>query len=412
MNILFRRKSIEQNSLNNTISQTNTYNGEPIYYYYGIMTETIIEGQNLTLAGSGSTNLGRIVLVNCSNFTIRNNSIVGGIGQNGETGYESSGGQGGMDCGIYLYSSTNTTISGNIISQNLGGVGGRGNWLGSGGAGGVGCGIYLAGSTNNNILENTVSDNQGGQRGIPGGIGGHGNYGQGYGVYSISNSFPIIHYNSLLDNKNGDGTKGYGVCHDESSGTISATSNWWGYSSGPYHPTTNPSGQGDIVSNWVKYQPWTVAKITVTPTFGLINTTVTVEGQYFATNTGVSISFSTHPTITTTQSSPNGTFSTTFIVPAQTSGTKIITATDTEGNLATTTFILLTPTFLKIIPAYNLIAKGQEFDVNVRIEDVQKLYISELFLSFNPACLEVLEVGSGSVLSGGLMAKSYDNANG
>ncbi|MFH0774420.1 MAG: hypothetical protein V2A53_02845 [bacterium] len=55
---------------------------------------------------------------------------------------------------------------------------------------------------------------------------------------------------------------------------------------------------------------------------------------------------------------PNDTFSTTFIADTQTPGTKVITAQDTKGNLATTTFILLPPTFLKILPSYNLISKN------------------------------------------------------
>ncbi|MBU1261994.1 hypothetical protein KJ640_03480, partial [bacterium] len=129
--------------------------------------------------------------------------------------------------------------------------------------------------------------------------------------------------------------------------------------------------------------------------FGLINTTVIVEGQYFATQTQISISFGTHPTITTTQSSNNGTFSATFIVDTQTPGTKVITAQDTEGNLATTTFILLPPTFLKVVPSYNLIAKNQEFDVDVRIEDVRNLKGSEVHLSFDPNILQVLELNNG-----------------
>ncbi|MBU1262238.1 right-handed parallel beta-helix repeat-containing protein, partial [bacterium] len=299
---------ISTNSYNNAIDSSNTYNGESIHYYYN-QSGIAIKNQNLTIAGSGSTNLGRIVLIYCQNFTIKSNFIAGGIGQNGQTagGWEGAvGAEGNMGCGIYLGSSTNITISENIISSNIGGQGGTGGWWGLSGSGGVGCGIYLNSSTNIIILENTIFNNKGGQRGNVAHMGRYGNYGQGYGMYSCFNSFPSIHYNTLSENKNGDDTKGYGVYHDGSSGTISATLNWCGHLSGPYHPTTNPSGTGNQVSDWVDYRPWTGPKIIITPYFGLINTTVIVEGQYFATQTQISISFGTHQTITTTISSSNG----------------------------------------------------------------------------------------------------------
>jgi hypothetical protein len=39
---------------------------------------------------------------------------------------------------------------------------------------------------------------------------------------------------------------------------VNAEDNWWGDESGPYHPTTNPSGLGDQVSNYVDYDPWSM----------------------------------------------------------------------------------------------------------------------------------------------------------
>ena len=40
---------------------------------------------------------------------------------------------------------------------------------------------------------------------------------------------------------------------------VDGTCNWWGHASGPYHPTGNPSGMGDRVSNYVDYNPWLMA---------------------------------------------------------------------------------------------------------------------------------------------------------
>ena len=39
-------------------------------------------------------------------------------------------------------------------------------------------------------------------------------------------------------------------------GFVDAEWNWWGDASGPYNPWTNPGGKGDIVSNYVDYDPW------------------------------------------------------------------------------------------------------------------------------------------------------------
>ena len=38
--------------------------------------------------------------------------------------------------------------------------------------------------------------------------------------------------------------------------TINATKNWWGDDTGPYHPTENPNGKGDNVTDYVDFSPW------------------------------------------------------------------------------------------------------------------------------------------------------------
>ncbi len=39
-------------------------------------------------------------------------------------------------------------------------------------------------------------------------------------------------------------------------GNVDATGNWWGAPGGPYHPTLNPTGIGDEVSDRVDFDPW------------------------------------------------------------------------------------------------------------------------------------------------------------
>ncbi|MBU1261954.1 right-handed parallel beta-helix repeat-containing protein [bacterium] len=291
--------------------------------------------------GSGGIGCG-IYLYQSNNGIISGNIISQNTGGRGGTGAWASGGVGGIGYGIYLHSSTGNKILNNTILNNQGGQGGAGGRDSNGGTGGIGCGAYLHSSTGNEFSDNTILSNTGGQGGSGGGSwGGSGAPGQGYGIYSYSNSFPTIHYNNLFGNKKGDGTKGYGVCHDGSSGTISATYNWWGDASGP---SGIGPGNGDMVSSYVDYNPWltgtfTGPSIAVTPTSGLIGTSIIVKGFGFELNNIISLSFGTHQTITTTQSNSNGTFSCTFIVDAQPPCTKIVTV-HTQEEEATAIFLL------------------------------------------------------------------------
>lgn len=70
------------------------------------------------------------------------------------------------------------------------------------------------------------------------------------GIYlNHADSGPVI----FLNNISGNGI--YGLFNGGAV-AISARNNWWGDATGPYHPTFNPTGLGDEVSNNVGYQPW------------------------------------------------------------------------------------------------------------------------------------------------------------
>ncbi len=76
----------------------------------------------------------------------------------------------------------------------------------------------------------------------------------GGGVYAIQlTGAPVIAYSGIANNT------GFGVNNASSSVVISAETNWWGHPSGPYHPDTNPEGQGNRVSDFIVYDPWLVA---------------------------------------------------------------------------------------------------------------------------------------------------------
>ncbi len=64
----------------------------------------------------------------------------------------------------------------------------------------------------------------------------------------INGSSPTISGNSIYSNT-------YGL-YNSGSNTVDATNNWWGHDSGPYHPTLNPYGLGNAVSDRVNFDPW------------------------------------------------------------------------------------------------------------------------------------------------------------
>jgi len=84
----------------------------------------------------------------------------------------------------------------------------------------------------------------------------HNNY---IGIEVCKSPSSYAHFNSIHNNLT------YGIinknAHDDTSATFNATCNWWGDESGPYNPTTNPSGLGDNVSDNVTYAGWARAPI-------------------------------------------------------------------------------------------------------------------------------------------------------
>ena len=82
------------------------------------------------------------------------------------------------------------------------------------------------------------------------------NYGPGITVLGIVGSADLdtmhVHYCDIY------GNVGYGILNvlDPDTFLINAENIWWGHATGPYHPTTNPGGLGDTVSDYVDFDPW------------------------------------------------------------------------------------------------------------------------------------------------------------
>ncbi|MCK4613171.1 MAG: right-handed parallel beta-helix repeat-containing protein, partial [Thermoplasmata archaeon] len=96
-------------------------------------------------------------------------------------------------------------------------------------------GIYLKFSRNNSLRNCIVRSNR-------------------IGVYQTDNFDKPSMGNHVHNSKIYDGEE-FGMKVTDKS-ILNATYNWWGDDSGPYHPTKNPWGKGDTVTDYVEFDPW------------------------------------------------------------------------------------------------------------------------------------------------------------
>ena len=68
-----------------------------------------------------------------------------------------------------------------------------------------------------------------------------------------------------------------------------------------------------------------------------------------------------------------------------------------------------TQALVSVSPEYQLVHLGEEFAVQVRIDDVQALYGFDVLLSFPPDLLEALSVVNGDFLAPGIGWQTIDN---
>jgi len=95
-------------------------------------------------------------------------------------------------------------------------------------------GIYIQSGTGNHLEKNTITYNS-------------------IGIY-FSNEDSID--NILVDNKIANNTQAGMNATRNTYFLVNATQNDWGDESGPYHPTKNPEGKGNAVTDNVEFDPW------------------------------------------------------------------------------------------------------------------------------------------------------------
>lgn len=86
------------------------------------------------------------------------------------------------------------------------------------------------------------------------------NANQGSGIFKTDQALfgsSIINSNFLKN--------GYGIFNSTTTTLIDGRNNWWGSSSGPYHPTQNTIGKGDSVNTYVNINPFSLIAFSETP---------------------------------------------------------------------------------------------------------------------------------------------------
>jgi len=257
----------------------NTISGKPIYYYRNMAGITVpedagqaiaIDCRNVTLrhlkfhgAADGvllfnstrsliteceSRECGFLVRMIASNENrIENCTAVDGGGiwlLASHSNFFASNTFSNCSTGIYLRKSDNTTIKDNIVSHcrddgvsiwNSWGTLLERNIISHCLRAGIGLG-----SNNVTIVSNTITQNT---------------IGIELWEYAENKDLEISH-NNIYDN-----TK-WGIrSMDVTPGTVDASYNWWGHSSGPFHIDQNPNGNGDNTSWRVNVDPWLKGRV-------------------------------------------------------------------------------------------------------------------------------------------------------
>ena len=216
---------------------------------------------NLEVKYNVSNNVGGGMNLENTNCSISNTLIYNNFSENGA-------GMHVQNLNNEGYNILNSIIVGNIASSNGGGIQLRycnitftntsilHNSANSGGA------IYLKEGTNaifsNNSIWENISQNVN-------------------GIHLDPNDDPItlgISNTNIYNN-------GYSILNENIQEMVTALNNYWGHSSGPYHPSQNPTGQGDSTNAFVNVTPWLTAPDTDAPPIPIQNLAVTATGDEF-----------------------------------------------------------------------------------------------------------------------------------
>jgi parallel beta-helix repeat protein len=100
-------------------------------------------------------------------------------------------------------------------------------------------------------------------------------YGNQVGIYTLNGALPIVRGNEIRNNSL------TGLANADLTVPVDATGNWWGATSGPYHPTLNAAGTGNAVSDGVTFDPWYGEFEWVAPYTAVVHGAPTLAWQVF-----------------------------------------------------------------------------------------------------------------------------------
>jgi len=219
LNILIDSNLLSQNELFGIeLNHAESFNGGddgPYDVNIVITNNDIVQNGSNDNYPWGTSDLYRGISANGNekNVTVSGNHIYG----------HTPGGNFNPSCaGIRIWSSADWSITRNTIDRNF-------------------RGIYAYGTSSGiNVTDsNAIFDNA-------------------QGVVMAADTTGLIKENMIYNNDELLGLSGitaYGVLN-LGTGMLDASPNWWGHSSGPYHPKLNPCGLGDRVSDSVDFDPW------------------------------------------------------------------------------------------------------------------------------------------------------------
>lgn len=84
------------------------------------------------------------------------------------------------------------------------------------------------------------------------------NANEGSGIFKTSQEGGSVSNSNFLNNR-------YGVYNSTTSYLFDGRNNWWGDTSGPFHPTQNINGKGDTVNTYVNINPFSLTAFSETP---------------------------------------------------------------------------------------------------------------------------------------------------
>jgi len=184
--------------------------------------------------GPGDLTVSHSIIRNIGNFGIWLNGASGNCTIQSSTIHNNTG------CGIYADNTgSNAMIRDNLIYQNSEGIHfNNSSPLISGNRiyENTNYGVFLAGAPTTPVLSgNRIYENP-------------------TGIYVTSDANPIVG-GSFANANNIYGNTNYGLFTTTLT-NINAVFNWWGDDSGPQNPSTNPSGGGNKVSDFINYGNW------------------------------------------------------------------------------------------------------------------------------------------------------------